>query len=354
MPEQDDRHPVDATRAEMLRVLQAKLAAVKETALTPVRAAGRALDWANTPTIQAPPNANRFKPSFADDAVEALSTPASLASLAATGGSTLLAKAFGAPILRGLQAARAGVDLAQAGQGVQTLARGVEARSPGQMLVGAGQTALGAFGLSRSVPPLRAPVPDPLGPWINPRTLLNDTEAETIRQATLANGGNSTRLAPRATVRGDLGGRPGHAVGIFNEDEMVIPPTRAMTARDLQTFTGVPAVNRLLQSPRTHLGTWHVAAEDATPRYPTGSTVIDVGVAPTDEPLADRLMRRFNQKGRFNTATYTQTNNPAYNAEGPFVFTTPYQTRLRAAGGEPENWREALIAALKTRSGRSQ
>ena len=222
------------------------------------------------------------------------------------------------------------------------------------MLVGAGQTALGAFGLSRSVPPLRAPVPDPLGPWINPRTLLNDTEAETIRQATLANGGNSTRLAPRATVRGDLGGRPGHAVGIFNEDEMVIPPTRAMTARDLQTFTGVPAVNRLLQSPRTHLGTWHVAAEDATPRYPTGSTVIDVGVAPTDEPLADRLMRRFNQKGRFNTATYTQTNNPAYNAEGPFVFTTPYQTRLRAAGGEPEHWREALIAALKTRSGRSQ
>jgi len=371
MPEQDERNPALRAQQQLLRAYQAKLAALQASAGQAVssvtRPVGRALDWANTPLVNVPgwpegvpmprvpgalPGTNaaiKVMPGMLSE----MTTPASLATLAATGGSSLLGRGALGQIARGSQAVRAGVDLAQAGQGVRTSVQGVREGKPGQVAAGAGMAVLGGLGLSRSAPPMMRPHPGPLGPGIDPARLLNHTTSSQIVKDTLANGGHSNRLAPRAAVQGDLGGTVGHAVGIAPESEFIAKPG-AFSEADLDWFVRQPEQNRLLQHPGAHLGTWHVAAADATPRYPTGSTVIDMGMAPKPEALGMDLAKLTNQKAIFRLQDFTQLDNPAYDATRRMGSAMPYAQRLRKGMGEPENWREALIAALKTRSGRSQ
>lgn len=314
-------------------------------------ALSKAWDWANAPVVDTGEPLPPGLPGMADlsmrvgqPAIEALSTPVSLATLAFSGGAGAAGSLGRQALARALQVPGALLDLAYLAAGLKRSGQGVQAGDWREAAKGAGQAGLAGFGVGTGIGTWARP-PGPLGRPTRSADLFDDSTLDAIVTGTAANGGTSTR----ARV-GDLGGQPGKvAVGMFPETAVKLPPGRALTRGDLRASVDHPTNNVLLQAPRAHLGTWHVSPAEATTQHPAGMTVIDVGLHPPTVKQAIGLGEIGDQQAVFELGNFTTHPVPKFVGRDwntrPQAESIPMPMQRRVALGMPMGERALYAAA---------
>lgn len=114
--------------------------------------------------------------------------------------------------------------------------------------------------------------------------------------------------------KGDLGGTEAFAVSAFPEREVVIPPGKGLGPKEIAGF--IDKNQDLLKDPRVSFGSWVVSPEDASPRYPAGSTVLGLSATPTDLRQARGLAKNLGEEQLFDLKNFKTLPTFVTKAEG--------------------------------------